>query len=139
MAELAKVVVRYRGGMVIKGYTSDFFPDKPLFHLRGAEIDPSCETMEVRVKDLKAVFFVRDFEGDAAREDRRGFTEKNRQPGRRAEVAFIDGEILAGTILSYDRSRLGFFLFPADREGNNDRVFVINSAVASVDFLPAGK
>ena len=43
---------------------------------------------------------------------------------------------MAGTILSYDKERPGFFMVPVDDdEGNNTRVFVVSAAVESLAFL----
>ena len=66
MGDPIKIVVRYRSGEVLKGTTQDFFPNRPSFHLLpqlgGAAI-------EVRSRDLKAVFFVKDFQGRSERLD----------------------------------------------------------------------
>ena len=75
----------------------------------------------VPMAQLKAIFFVRDFEGNPGRVDGQAFAE--RQPGRRIEVTFLDDEVLLGSTLGYRPDGLGFFLTPADSEGNNLRVF----------------
>jgi hypothetical protein len=51
------------------------------------------------------------------------------------EITFCDGEVMVGTTLGYDRNRPGFFIFPADPQSNNVRVFVISSAVKKVRQL----
>jgi hypothetical protein len=55
--------------------------------------------------------------------------------GRKVEVTFQDGEKMAGTTEAYNPQKLGFFLFPADTESNNTRVFIVNSNVQKVLFL----
>jgi len=50
-------------------------------------------------------------------------------------VSFKDGEVLIGSIVSYDPNRQGFFLFPADSQSNNLKVFVVSSAVSKVAFF----
>ncbi len=52
-----KVVVRFKDGTIMKGNTSDFFPNKASFHLSY----PEGKIEEIDVKELKAVFFVKDF------------------------------------------------------------------------------
>ncbi len=37
--------------------------------------------------------------------------------------------------MSYSPDRQGFFLIPADLKGNNERVFVVKSATAKMEFL----
>ena len=68
-----RVVARSRGGQVIRGYTNDFHPSKTHFHLTPE--DSSAEPVLVTLKQLKAVFFVRDFAGDPNRVDRNEFGE----------------------------------------------------------------
>ena len=68
--EINKVVVHARDGKLIKGTTRDFFPNRPVFHIQPADGSPS---VEVRCKALKAVFFVKDFNGDSSRRDTIGF------------------------------------------------------------------
>ncbi|MGZ8869391.1 MAG: DUF6982 domain-containing protein, partial [Thermoanaerobaculia bacterium] len=46
-------------------------------------------------------------------------------------VEFADGEVIRGTA-HYNPERNGFFLFPADRS-KNDRIFVVNSAIVSIE------
>ena len=132
--EPAKVVVRYLDGKVIKGFTQDFFPNKDRFHLHHAA-KSSGESVEVMVKDLKAIFFVQDFEGNAQYSERKSYGEGERAQGRKVEVTFADGEILVGSTMGYDPNRPGFFIFPADPKGNNIRVFAVSSSVKKVRNL----
>jgi hypothetical protein len=132
--ERIKVVVRYRNGRVIKGFTQDFFPNKNHLHLFPVD-NPSGQAIEVLVKELKAVFIVRDFFGNPEYDDRKEYLEGEKPLGRKVEVAFEDSEMLVGSTLGYDLNRPGFFLFPADPKSNNIKVFVISSAVKAVAFL----
>jgi len=134
--EPVKVIMRYADGRLIKGYTNDFFPNKPLFHIRPIESSqPADKGLEVHVKDLKAVFFVKDFKGNPAYNESKHFTEKRQCSGRRVEVTFADGEVIVGLTLGYDPSRLGFFVAPADPQSNNLRMFVVSASVTNVRFL----
>jgi hypothetical protein len=132
--ELVKVVVRCLDGRVMKGFTQDFFPNKDRFHLRHAA-KPSGESVEVMMKDLKAIFFVQDFEGNAQYSERKSYGEGERAQGRKVEVTFADGEMLVGSTMGYDPNRPGFFLFPADPKSNNMRVFAVTSSVKKVRNL----
>ncbi|MEK6530820.1 MAG: hypothetical protein AABZ48_07975, partial [candidate division NC10 bacterium] len=86
--ERGKMVVRYVDGRIIKGYSHDFHPNKPHFHLvpSVAGFSFSDEAMKVWVQDLKAVFLVRDFAGDPSYNERKKFLEEERPPGRKVEV-----------------------------------------------------
>ncbi len=135
--EHGKMVVHYANGRVIKGHSYDFHPNKPLFHLLPPVASSSFadEAVEVRIKELKAVFFVRDFAGDPSNNERKRFPEGERPPGRKVEVTFPDGRVLVGSTVGYDRRRPGFFLIPADPKSNNLKVFVVSRAVTRIRFL----
>ncbi len=131
------MVIHYADGRVLKGYSYDFYPNKPVFHL----LPPSPgfsftdEAIQVRIGDLKAVFFVRDFVGEPSYNERKEFAEGERPPGRKIEVTFRDGEVLVGSTIGYDPRRPGFFFIPADPKSNNLKVFAVRTAVAGVRFL----
>ena len=116
-----QVVARFNDGQVLKGYTTDFVPAKDLFHMALVGDGQSAKPVEVRTKDLKALFFVRSFAGDPAYEERKGFDETRPVVGRKLRVAFKDGEILLGTTQGYQPGRPGFFVTPADARSNNER------------------
>jgi hypothetical protein len=132
--EKVKVVVRYSDGKVIKGFTEDFFPNKERFHLIPAD-NPSGGAIEVSMKDLKAIFMVRDFIGHSLYKERKKYIEGESPSGKKVEVTFIDGEVLVGSTLGYDTKRQGFFIFPADPKSNNIRVYVVSSVVKKVRYL----
>ena len=87
------------------------------------------------MKEIKALFFVKSFEGKREYDERKDFIEGDRIQGRKVEVAFIDNEIIRGTTVGYDPQRLGFFLIPIDPDSNNIRIFVVSTAVKSFRFL----
>jgi|WetSurMetagenome_2_1015567.scaffolds.fasta_scaffold367147_2 hypothetical protein len=132
--EPIKVVVRYVDGRVVKGTTQDFFPNKDRFHLR-SDTTASEEPAEVLIRDLKAVFFVKDFDGKPGYNERKEYNNGDKAQGRKVEILFVDGEKLVGSTLGYDPNRLGFFLFPVDPESNNMRVFAVTAAVKSVRYI----
>jgi hypothetical protein len=133
--EPIKVVARYVNGTLIKGFTQDFFPNKDRFHMTPADTQPGG-TIEVFVKRLKAVFVVRDFQGDPYYNEQKTFVKGDSASGLKLELTFSDGEVLVGSaLLGYDPKRQGNFLIPADQMSNNARVFAVSSAVKSVRQL----
>jgi len=132
--EKIKVVVRYSDGRLIKGFTEDFFPNKERFHLMPAN-NHSGGAIEVSIKDLKAIFMVRDFIGAPLYRERKKYMEGEKPSGKKVEVTFTDGEVLVGSTLGYDPKRQGFFIFPADSKSNNIRVYVVSSAAEKVRYL----
>ena len=128
-----KIVVRHADGKILKGYTQDFHPSKPQFSLWPSINATPKERTVVPVKQLKAVFFVRDFNGNPSHQERKSFTVRGQ--GRRIEVSFADGETILGTTLNYRPDCQGFFVSPADPSGNNTRIYVVSKAVRRVRFL----
>jgi hypothetical protein len=128
-----RIVVRYLDGGIAKGFTQDFHPSRPQFSLWPSINSTPSERVIVPFANLKAVFFVRDFNGNAARRDQQAFAA--RAQGRRLEVTFMDTEVILGTTLNYRPDSTGFFVMPADAGGNNTRIFVVCSAIRRVRFL----
>ncbi len=133
--EPLKIVVRYRDGRILKGYTQNFFPNKPVFHINRLGAPGSGDLVEVKVGDLKAVFFVRDFAGNPQYNERKRPLDGEKISGRMIEVTFRDGEILTGTTTGYDPNRPGFFLFPVDPKANNMKVYVVSGGIGKARFL----
>jgi hypothetical protein len=127
--EKSKIVVRRKDGTVVKGTTNDFFPNKSKFHL--STIDGHIE--EFDIEELKAIFFVRTYEGDESHEYH--YSDAVPGGGRKIRVVFADGEEMVGYTQAYSPNRPGFVMTPADLEGNNERVFVVISATAEVEVL----
>jgi len=91
--------------------------------------------VRVPFAELKAAFVVRDFAGQPALRERRHFTLGDAHDpcaGKKIRVQFDDGEILIGTSLNFDPEGQGFFLLPVDQRSNNQRIYVVNSAVKDV-------
>ena len=132
------VVARYLDGRVLKGVTRDFSPNRTMFHV---DIHGEANTVELRFRQLKALFFVRTFEGDHTRQDLRGFVHgpAETQQGKKLAVRFRDGEFICGYTLSWSPDREGFFLFPADPSSNNQRIFVITNSTLEVKGGPAAE
>lgn len=126
----ARVVARYTDGRMLKGFAQNFDPARDGFAVVPRDAADASEPEYVRLADLKAVFFVEDFDGEPEYSERKEFLKQN--AGRRLTVTFADGEVLVGTSLTYHPSRAGFFLFPGDPFSNNDKVFVVASAVVEV-------
>jgi hypothetical protein len=125
------VVARYADGRLRKGY-ADFEPERPEFRLVPIE-DPDGDGVDVRVADLKAVFFVRSFGGDPAYAESKDLYQA-RPPGtRKVRVEFGDGEELVGHTRDDPAKGSGFFFTPLDPRSNNLRVFAVADAVRRIE------
>lgn len=127
-----KIVVRYADGHMLKGFTQDFHGSKSQFSVWPSPTAAAHERVVVPLARLKALFFVRDFDGNPDHIEQKIF--ENPAHGRRIEATLLDGEVLVGTTLNYRPDGTGFFIMPADPRANNLRVFVVSSAVRQVRF-----
>jgi hypothetical protein len=136
MADGNRVVAHLIDGKLVKGTTQDFFPNRPMFHVQAVEGGPP---VEIRTRQLKAVFFVKEFGGSQTRRDLQGFIAGPGETaqGKKLAVRFKDGELLCGYSLAYSPDREGFFMFPSDAGTNNLRVYVLCAAAAEIKAGPA--
>ena len=130
-----KVVARFTDGRVVKGFTSDFSPEKALFHVYVEGAAPAPKAQELNTADLKALYFVKDLTGNPQHQERKEFDPGQRPIGRKIQVIFKDGETMVGTTQGYQRGRPGFFVVPADATSNIDRCYVVTSAAKNIAFI----
>ncbi len=100
-----------------------------MFHLKSS----TGEILDINTEDLKAIFFVKSFQGDKDRRD--DYSDAVPGGGRKVQVTLFDGEMFIGFSQGYSPNRSGFFISPADLKNNNDRIYIITSAVKKVEFL----
>jgi hypothetical protein len=131
-----RVVVHVKGGKLLKGFTHDFRPGKSAFTLISEEKEDRGKTHEVRIADLKAIFFVRRLEGNVLYREKKKFKEVSAThlQGHRIELRFKDGEVIRGTTLDYSVGKQGFFVTPVDPMSNNQRIYVVADALRAVRF-----
>ena len=120
---------------MVKGSTSDFVPAKEAFHVAEADAPKGTRPVLVQVKDLKAVFFVKDFAGRPDYNPTNEFEGVRMPPGRKIRVVFSDGEVIVGTTQGYQPGRPGFFMVPADSAANIERCYVVAASTADVTLL----
>lgn len=131
-----KVVARFKGGKLLKGYTHDFFPNKESFHLTADEGGGSEEVLEIKLADLKALFFVKSLGGDKDYREIKEFADAGERhlQGIKIRVEFFDGEVLSGMSLGYNKNKPGFFIIPVDSDSNNERIYVVASSLKAVQI-----
>ena len=129
-SERNRIVVRFKSGRRLKGYTHDFKPMVEIFHL----VDQAGNIHDIRCGDLKAVFFVKTFEGNSKYVEKKNFSEVDCTAlrGLKVKLTFSDGEVIRGFSLGYGRDRKGFYLIPIDPNCNNDRIYIVTSALRDV-------
>lgn len=113
-----RVVLRYRDGRTERALLEPIDATREVVTVRRDD----GSTDEVPFSALKAVFIPRTGSEDEALEPASGL---------QIAIEFNDGEVIRGTA-HYNPERNGFYLFPTDRS-KNDRIFVVNSAIVSIE------
>jgi len=139
-----KVIVKFKDGKILRGWTANISPNKEVFHLyRTEEFREKGEKdiVEIKLSFLKVVFFVKSHKGNKNYEKVRTFEgqPKITPSQRKIIVTCSDDEKIYGTTLGYNPNKKGFFIYPIDPEDNNERIFIIQESVKSVKLLEFNK
>jgi hypothetical protein len=136
-----RVVVRFKDGKLLKGFTHDFTPIRDTFHLTIEAGNSEGSMEEINIDALKAIFFVKTLEGDRNYIEKKLFeqVDQSRLRGLKIRVEFEDGEVCRGISLGYNKNKKGFFMIPVDPDSNNDRIYVIADACKSVQVGEVAK
>jgi len=125
-----KLVVRFASGRILKGTSYTLDPSTPGFYLDAIDQPETERSMFIRFEDLKAVFFVKDFEGKF--DENLEYSDWAAE-GEEVIVTFPDGEVLEGhTLTDYDDRAPRFHVLPNDDSGNNISVLVERANTANV-------
>jgi hypothetical protein len=127
-----KVIVTFSDGTSLQGYVNPLrLPDDPLDVLT-----TNGEHRQVPLKEIRAVYFVRDFTEDYEPE-RKAFFSRPKLDGLWVRLKFRDNETLEG-VVSNDLLALldsGIQITPPDMNGAAVRIFVPRSALSEVTVL----
>jgi hypothetical protein len=128
------VVVRQLDGGLVKGYVDS----GSFLSLKGAEVlDREGHVLTISLEMIKGVYFVRDFEGDPGRQERKIFNTRPRVSGIWVRLNFRDGEVMEGLLVNnlLEVEPEGFMITPPDYYSNNLRIFVPRNALGTVEVL----
>ena len=128
-----KVIVRKADRDSVSGYVSpsNFVVDGKLELL-----NTSGNVVAVDLRDIKAVYFVREF-SDSEVMSRKTFTTRPRTEGLWVRLKFKDNEVIEG-IMPNDLAQNpaeGFLINPPDLRSNTQRVFVPRASLTSVTVI----
>ncbi len=144
MEHVDKVVIRFNSGKILKGYIVDFTAYTDIVVVQDIETN---KEHGIPIQELKAIFFVKTFEGDSLYRDKKMYGIRE-NIGRKVYIRFNDGESMMGFLegeipwekgfhLSKPTSTLkGFFFIPVDVDSNNKKVFVFSSAIKDITLMP---
>ena len=147
MSKGQKVVINLFSGDMIKGYLAKDdgvdletpFRDSWGDGLRTitVKLRETDVAVEVALRDLKAVFFVKSFLGTPKKKNLRFYKNGPAVGEIWAEIRFKDNEILEG-LIENSVSHLtgeGFLVYPSDIESNNLAAYVNKAAIAEYRVL----
>ncbi len=138
-----KAVARFRDGRVVKGHVRGFSIESDMVMLNDQKTQ---QEMPVPISELKAIFFVKNFGGFSKHVERKAFGIR-KNPGKKVFIKFSDKETLVGfiegpvpwdkgfSLAKLGRKVKGFFLTPVDENSNNDKVFVVGSAIQDITIM----
>jgi len=127
---LQKVVAHFIDHSIVKGTSGDVDAKRPVCHVQ----TPSNGMVEVDLQQVKALFFVKDLNGQPRHDEVHEATEGDQRlrGTRRVEIEFGDGERLGGLMNRYPPIGPFFFILPLDHGSNNIRILVNREAVATM-------
>jgi hypothetical protein len=100
-------------------------------------LTPAGSVVEVSYAEVKAVCFVRDFEGGETWRQHRAFLTRPKSAGLWVRLHFRDGDSIEGVIANnlMQLEAAGFSIVPPDPTFHNQRIFVPRAALADVQVL----
>jgi hypothetical protein len=100
-------------------------------------LDREGRLVHVPMSGVKAVFFVRSFEGNPDRAERKVFRSRPRLAGLWVRLTFKDTEVLEGLLPNnlLEIDPLGYMVTSPDVYSNNVRFFVPRSALTEMEII----
>jgi len=143
----SKVIARLRDGNLVRGFLDRPGGEDPTTFLERVagtypaevtiRVAESDETLTIPLDSLKALFFVRSFEGHKEHREVKFFDKNPPIKGLWVRVQFFDKESLEGIIQNGIEFLVnpGFLLKPPDPAGNNTSLYVVKSSLADFRVL----
>ena len=138
-----RVVARFRDGRLVKGYIGVFSVESDTLLINDLTTN---QQHHIPIDNLKAVYFVKTFKGISGYVEKKAYGIRKHK-GRKVFIKFTDKETLVGYIegeIPWDegfsleklgKKAKGFFITPVDEDSNNDKVFVVGSAIDHVQIV----
>ncbi|MFB3920851.1 MAG: hypothetical protein ACE145_03970 [Terriglobia bacterium] len=136
---LRKAIIRFSSGRVLRTYIS---AEEESFLYQSAPATfaartPDGNRVEVKSSEVKAIFFVKSFEGAADYSEFKVFTAQPNGRGVWVRIHFHDGEIMEGVapnrIDTYVKPV--FSMTPPDPASNNQTVLVSKQSLQEMQIL----
>jgi uncharacterized protein DUF6982 len=141
-----KIVAHLRDGSLLKGVT-DALSQHPEGLLRDGpcslplqlkmRVNGSRKEVPLLLESLKALFFVKSFEGRTQYQEMKFFDSHPPVEGLWVRLKYYDGEASEGVVHNslHHLTDPGFFLKPPDPESNNEYVYVLKASLTDFRVL----
>ena len=128
-----RVVVRKLDKGLIKG----FLDPKGYLASDIEVLDREGRLVRIPMSAIKGVFFVRDFDGNPDRAERKIFRSRPRLAGLWVRMTFKDTEVLEALLPNnlLEVDPLGYLVTPPDVYSNNLRIFIPRTALTEMEVL----
>ena len=128
---LQKVVAHFIDHTIVKGTSADVDPKRPMCHIQ----TPERSVVEVDLKQVKALFFVKDFGGKPGYDEIHQIASNDSRVrgSRQVRIRFADGEELGGLMNRFPPLGPFFFMLPLDPQSNNIRILVNRESIATME------
>lgn len=120
-----------------KGLVKGFLDPKGYLASEVEVLDREGRLVHVPMSEIKGVFFVRDFDGNPDRAERKVFRSRPRLAGLWVRMTFKDTEVLEAILPNnlLDVDPLGYLVTPPDVYSNNLRMFIPRNALTEMEVL----
>jgi hypothetical protein len=128
-----KVIVRRLDRDSLQGYVA---PTSFVVNGKLELLNTSGKVVMIDLKDVKGVYFVRDF-SDSESVNRKTFATRPRSEGLWVRLKFTDNDVLEG-MMPNDLTQVspeGFLVIPPDTRANTQRIFVPRTALTDMSVL----
>ncbi|MHC4924659.1 MAG: DUF6982 domain-containing protein [Planctomycetota bacterium] len=129
------VVVALLDGSRKRGFVYDLHQQRGEFHLYFTADMSDADAEVIKLPECKAVYFVKSLTGNPDYKENKTDLPTKKAFGRPFEVLFGDGELMRGTVETYDPKKIGFYLVPPDPNSNSTRIFVVKDNATQVTIL----
>jgi hypothetical protein len=128
-----RVVIRKLDKGLIKGFVD---PGR-LLDVDLEVLDRNGKLIHIPLSEIKGIFFVRDFEGNSDRAERKVFRSRPRLAGLWVRMTFKDNEILEALLPNnlLEVDALGFLVTPPDVYSNNVKIFIPHTSLTGMEVL----
>jgi hypothetical protein len=130
-----KVVAHFLTKEIKKGTTFDFTSEASVLHLSRTDDAGKEQVDKINLDLIKAVFFVRDHEGNSLYKEKNEFEAGKTVYGKKLSVEFHDGEKIVGYSINNPSQKKRFLMIPADPNGNNLKILINTDTIKDLAYL----